>query len=322
MNLRYLFVALLAASLALPAELVARAPDVPPGAPTAVPIQDGSPLGHRNNCNNATATRSQNTNNVRALLTTGGDVWWNGREARYIVPNVAAGEVEVSSIFAGAVWLGGRDPARNLKVAAQQYGRSAGNFDFYPGPLSPEGITDKAQCTRWDTIFAVTASEILEHQRLFQASLAGEIEYTEDMIPRGVKGWPAKGNPYFETVARFPLPDNEEPLAGFYEYFDDNFGAPNQRYDPLEGDFPTVEIEGCTDYYNSEPALRDLPQFPDEMFFWIYNDNGNVHRNSGTTRENNLSMEVQVQSFAYATNDALNDMTFQRYRLINRGKEP
>ncbi len=317
MNLRYFLTATLAMSLALPIHLEARAPDNLPGAPSASVIGQNDPLGYRNDCRNATSTRSQNTNNVRALLTTGGDVWWNGIDAKYIVPNVAAGETEVSSIFAGAVWLGGRDPARNLKVAAQQYGRSGGNFDFYPGPLSPEGITNAAQCARWDTIFAVTASEILEHQRLYQASLTGEIDYTEDMIPRGVKGWPSKGNPYFEQVARFPLPDNEEPLAGFFDYFDEEGnGVQDGRYDPLTGDFPTVEIEGCTDYQNG-----DLPQFPDEMFFWIYNDNGNVHRNSGSTRENALSMEVQVQSFAYATNDALNDMTFQRYRLINRGKE-
>ena len=314
-HLRTLLVASFAVSLALPGRLEARAPDKAPGAPKAAVVKDNSPLGHRNNCDNATSTRSQNTNNVRALLTTGGDVWWNGREARYIVPNVAAGETEVSSIFAGAVWLGGKDPDENLKVAAQQYGRPDGEFDFYPGPLNPEGITNKAQCTRWDTIFAVTASEILEHQRLFQASLAGDIEYTADMIPRGVKGWPSKGNPYFELVTRFPLPDNEEPLAGFFDYFDEDISNVDGNYDPLRGDFPVVEIEGCTNYEGG-----DLPQFPDEMFFWIYNDNGNVHRNSGSTRENALSMEVQVQSFAYSTNDALNDMTFQRYRLINRGK--
>lgn len=32
-------------------------------------------------------------------------------------------------------------------------------------------------------------------------------------------------------------------------------------------------------------------------------------------------MEVQVQAFAYATNDEINDMTFQRYKLINRAIE-
>ncbi|HRG65481.1 MAG TPA: hypothetical protein PLV12_06735, partial [Saprospiraceae bacterium] len=31
-----------------------------------------------------------------------------------------------------------------------------------------------------------------------------------------------------------------------------------------------------------------------------------------------IQMEVQVQSFAYATNDEINDMSFYRYKLINR----
>jgi hypothetical protein len=32
-------------------------------------------------------------------------------------------------------------------------------------------------------------------------------------------------------------------------------------------------------------------------------------------------MEIQVQAFAYGTNDQINDMTFQRYKLINRAIE-
>jgi hypothetical protein len=32
-------------------------------------------------------------------------------------------------------------------------------------------------------------------------------------------------------------------------------------------------------------------------------------------------MEVQVQAFAYATNDAINDMTFYRYKLLNKATE-
>ena len=322
MQIRQLFTVALALTLTISVadDVAARAPDADRERPTAQAVEPSGRLSHRNNCRNATSIRFQNTNNVRALLSTGGDVWWDGTDALYIVPNVAAGEPEVSSIYAGAVWLGGRDPAGNLKLAAQQYGRSRDEYDFYPGPLDPEGTTDRDQCTRWDTIFAVTAGEILEHQRLFDLSLAGEIEYTEDMIPRGVKGWPSLGNPYFEQVTGYALPDNNEDLAGFFDYTDEEGnGALDGLYDPLQGDFPTVEINGCTDYYNPNPAERDLPQFPDEMFFWIYNDAGNVHRNSGADFP--LNMEVQVQSFAYNTNDALNDMTFQRYRLINRGKE-
>ena len=63
-------------------------------------------------------------------------MWWDLNDPKYIVPNVEPGKgiPEVSSIFAGAVWLGGFDDGGNLKMAAQTY-RSAGN-DFWPGPLT------------------------------------------------------------------------------------------------------------------------------------------------------------------------------------------
>ena len=43
-------------------------------------------------------------NNVRARLRTGGDNWWDGSgDGKYVVPAVAPGEVEVSSVFAGTI---------------------------------------------------------------------------------------------------------------------------------------------------------------------------------------------------------------------------
>ena len=54
------------------------------------------------------------------------------------------------------------------------------------------------------------------------------------------------------------------------------------------------------------------------MIFWVYNDAGNIHSES---RGDPIQMEVQVQAFSYATNDEINDMTFQRYKLINRAVE-
>ena len=279
-------------------------------------------LQARADCAAGRAPIDQDVNNVRARLLTGGDVWWNGTIGRYIVPKVGPGETEVSSLFAGAVWLGGFDEGGSLKMAAQQYGRSRDLFDYYPGPLNPEdGEVDRSTCSNWDKFFVVTAAEIREHQRLFAAALAGEGEYTDDMIPLGVKGWPARGNPYFQDVHNFPPPNTRQGLAGFYDYLDDEGnGAVDGVYDPLNGDLPIIEIEGCLDFYNPNENLRDDPQFPDQMIFWIYNDNGNTHTNSNSPT--NLEMEVQVQAFAYSTNDALNNMTFQRYKLINRGKDP
>ncbi len=320
--LQRIHTALLAATLCFSATaLLANVPGIGSGTPNRGQSNISNPLGYRTDCAPGLRTTDQDVNNVRAKLTTGGDVWWNGNDAGYIVPKVPLGETEVSSLFAGAVWLGGLDPAGNLKVAAQDYGRSTGQFDFYPGPLDPDtGEIPQEVCSEWDKFFEVSAAEIREHQRLFAASLRGEINYTEDMIPEGVKGWPGRGNPYFSEVHGFAPPNTTQGLAGFYDYCDDDGNCLiDGLYDPLSGDLPIIEIEGCEDYYNPDEDLRDSPQFPDQMIFWIYNDNGNSHLNSGSVIP--LQMEVQVQAFAYSTNDALNNMTFQRYKLINRGKE-
>ncbi|MCR9051590.1 MAG: hypothetical protein ACE362_24790 [Phaeodactylibacter xiamenensis] len=271
------------------------------------PNNNNDQVSFRSNCDVAKAQRDQAVNNVRARLTTGGDVWWDGNDGRYVVPKVPPGEPEVSSIFAGAVWLGGVDAAGNLKLAAQTYGRSSGATDFWSGPLTPlnaenPGETDQETCSNWDAFFVVTGDEIDEHLRLYNESIENGTPYEASQIPSGVRGWPGRGNPYFFDVNGFELPNTAQGLAGFADQDADGL------YNPLNGDFPIIEIRGCPD-----------PQYPDEMIFWIYNDNGNVHTQSNADP---IRMEIQVQAFGYATNDELNDMTFQRYKLINRALEP
>lgn len=256
-------------------------------------------------CAAATKSIDQQINNVRARLLNGGDVWWDGNSnGRYIVPKVPLGQPEVSSIFAGAVWIGGFDPGGNLKLAAKTYGSGNGQTDFYPGPLNQfEGATDKQTCANWDRFFKVTADEIKEHLRLYNQSLSGQITYTDDMIPKGLRGWPSQGNPYFLDENGFELPNTGQGLAGFHD--EDVDGV----YDPLSGDHPKIEIRNCS---------ADKPEVADEMIFWIYNDAGGLHTETGAAA---MQMEVQVQAFAYSTNDFINDMTFQRYKLINRATE-
>ncbi|MFK7933956.1 MAG: hypothetical protein AB8G22_10635 [Saprospiraceae bacterium] len=260
---------------------------------------------YRNDCDQAVAKYDMAINNVRARLLTGGDVWWDpgASDGRYVVPKVPAGQPEVSAIFAGAVWLGGVDPAGNLKIAAQQYGSASGNADFWPGPLDPmEGTTEQQTCSDWDRFFVVTGEEIDEHLRNYQKAIDGNLPYNEGDIPRNIRGWPARGNQFFFDIHRFELPNTSQGLGAFFDQDKDGF------YEPDEGDYPVIEIRGCI----------GNPQYPDEMVFWIYNDNGNIHSESNADP---IQMEVQVQGFAYATNDEINDMTFQRYKLINRAIE-
>ncbi|MBK8701108.1 MAG: hypothetical protein IPN29_16860 [Saprospiraceae bacterium] len=94
-------------------------------------------------------------NNVRARLRTGGDLWWDGTNGLYIVPKPAEGQPAVSSIFAGGVWVGGRDKAGNIKLAGVTYRSLTDNFDWFPGPLDEDGQTDEPICKNWDIFFTV-----------------------------------------------------------------------------------------------------------------------------------------------------------------------
>ncbi|MBY5956548.1 hypothetical protein KUV50_00270 [Membranicola marinus] len=260
-------------------------------------------FSYRADCAPARSEIDMSINNVRARLLGGGDVWWDLTDGKYIVPNVEPGSglPEVSSIFAGAVWLGGYDPVGNLKLAAQQY-RDANKNDFWPGPLEPRtGTVDRETCADWDRHFRVLGDNIRLFIRDFEiAQEKGEKLKTKD-IPEDVLGWPARGNPHFKRIHGFDLPNTTQGLAAFFDRNNDF------AYDPLDGDYPIIEIRGCP-----------VPQYPDEMIFWIYNDAGSIHTQ---TQGNPIQMEVQVQAFAYATNDEINNMTFQRYKLINRATQ-
>ena len=264
-------------------------------------------------CDNAVAQIDLSINNVRARLLTGGDLWWDGDDGRYVVPNVPAGEEPVSSIFAAGLWLGGFDPAGNLKLAAQTYGRSGAHFDYWPGPLTgfpdpddenapPPGMTDRFTCANWDKFFVVNADDIELHLQQFDAANQAGVPYDPELIPPSVRGWPSRGNPFFSDVHFFELPVTSQGLAGFW----DQNG--NGLYEPHQGDFPQVQVRGCS----------SSPTYPDQMIFWIFNDAGNLH---AETESDPIQMEIQATAFAYATKDEINDMTFYKYKMINRAVE-
>ncbi len=260
-------------------------------------------FSYRADCAPARSEIDMSINNVRARLLGGGDVWWDLTDGKYIVPNVEPGSglPEVSSIFAGAVWLGGYDPVGNLKLAAQQY-RDANKNDFWPGPLDPRtGTVDRETCADWDRHFRVLGENIRLFIRDYEVALEKGEKLKASDVPDDVLGWPARGNPHFKRIHGFELPNTTQGLAAFFDRNNDF------AYDPLDGDYPIIEIRGCP-----------VPQYPDEMIFWIYNDAGSIHTQ---TQGNPIQMEVQVQAFAYATNDEINNMTFQRYKLINRATQ-
>ena len=281
--------------------------NVPTGFKRGLKQQSNTPLSTRADCVQGASRFDMDINNVRATLLSSGDVWWDLDEGQYVVPKVqpGTGGKAISSIYAGAVWLGGRDLSGNLKVACQTY-RNGTKTDFWPGPLrDATGTTDAETCEKWDKHFVVYAFEIDSLIKMFRAAKAiDSLNPVVDcgLIPENVRGWPSKGNPNFFDVHRFVLPRTTQGLAKFHDEDGDT------NYDPCKGDYPIIDVKGC----------ENITAVPDQMIFWIYNDNGGVHTQS--ERSTPIQMEVQVQAFAYATNDELNDMTFQRYKLINRAR--
>jgi hypothetical protein len=156
--------------------------------------------------------------------------------------------------------------------------------------------------------FTVHGQNINEHIAIMKQTVLIEgNRIDESNIHIELRGWPAQGNPYFAGIHGFPLPDQE--LAEFYDVNGDGI------YDPADGDFPIIGIRGC------EPDDVDAANYGDQMKFWIYNDigaTGNVHQQSNGQP---IRMEVQVLAFGYATNDEFNNMTFWRYKLINRANQ-
>lgn len=275
----------------------------PVGSPVKNPteVKQASPRG--GNCVKSTKQIDMEINNVRARLGVGGEIW---RPGRYIVPKVVAGTgaKEVSAIYSGGVWVGGKDPAGALKFMASTY-QSATEFDYTPGPLDPTtGETTKEDCLNWDQFFTVKGSNItLLKKRFEEAKVGGRPNLDLSEIPEDVLYWPAKGNKYFASRYNFELPFLPQGLGKFH----DNNG--NRTYEPELGDYPVIDIRSpkCTD-----------PVYPDEMTFWIYNDAGSIHSQS---KGDPIRMEVQVQAFAFQTGDEINDMTFIRYKLINRAPQ-
>jgi hypothetical protein len=245
------------------------------------------------NCQPATAQVDLNINNVRTTLLNGGDMWWDLSNARYEVPKIdpPGSAPSIHSLFSGAIWLGGIDAGGQLKMAAQTY-RQTGN-DFWPGPLNQSGNVDAATCQDYDRHWVILGADI-------DRAIAGYDEVSgktpESEIAQSLFDYPAKGNPKAKGSRNVTLNIGNTDLAPFFDKDGDGF------YDPTNGDFPVIK-KSCGDVY------------ADQMIFWVYNDKGNVHSESGGQA---IGVQVNAMAFAFSTSDEVNNMTFYTYEIRNR----
>ena len=244
-------------------------------------------------------------NNVRFLIETGGNMWEERALGApyYFVPK----EGENSVLFAGSLWMGGYDPANNLKLAAVRF-RQVGN-DYWPGPLTNDGSAsiEPSVCAEFDRFWRTTKQEAQLHALWWQRINDGDPENDNDppfengyVIPQTFINWPGNGN----------ISQGQDAILG--PFFDQNGDG---IYSPTEGDYPDFNLAGnadCRNKFREDP----VPLFGDENLFWIFNDKGNVHTESSGEP---IGMEIRAQAFAFATSDEINSMTFYNYVLINQG---
>lgn len=267
---------------------------------------DSSSSGKGNNkslaaeCAGPTAATELEFNNVRTLIQTSGDMWWDYITPRYEVPKGGGS----NALFAGSLWLGGEDVNQQLKLAAHTYGPSSGEFDFWTGPLTTDGAATIEQevCDRYDQHYVITRAEVQQHAAWAQNRSA----FPDYEIPESIRDWPAHGD-----ISQ----GQDFYLAPFYDFGAGSSGkAANATYEPENGDYPHYDLNEEIDCRRN----RLVTLYGDKTFWWIFNDKGNVHTE---TEADPIGMEIRAQAFAFATNDAVNDMTFYNYQLINRGSQ-
>lgn len=241
-----------------------------------------------------------NVNNVRALIHSGGDMWWDLiSNARYEIPKGSGRH----SLYVGNLWIGGRESnTQTLKVAAQRY-RTKG-VDFWTGPLDNLGVgsIDAETCDLYDQIWSITRAEV-EKFKLCNCDNPSDPSCEGYQIPEVITKWP--GNPIVQSNGQHALMENI--LAPFYD------GNNNGVYEPQECEYPFYELDGDPDGCK---ANRSAQLYGDFTLWWVFNDKGNIH---GESEGNPIGMEIRAQAFGFNTNDEINDMTFYNYQLINRG---
>ena len=261
-------------------------------------------------CAPATSSTFLELNNVRAMIHTAGNFWQvpgvGGFGASvYEVPKGSG----IMALFAGSLWLGGIDINGQLKLAALRYRQ--GN-DYWTGPLTTTGEAEITAdvCNQYDRHFVITRQEVETFNAWWDAgefdAINGTSTQIEDFpgyaIPDIISEWPAHGD----------VSANQDfYLAPFFDRDGDGIYNPSGA-----GDYPWYDIEGDVDCLS--PVDRRVTLFGDKTFWWVFNDKGNIHTETGSDP---IGMEIKAQAFAFATNDEVNNMSFFNYELINRGTQ-
>jgi len=256
-------------------------------------------------CTPPTGSSFLELNNVKALIHTGGNLWQiSGQNfSQYEIPKGAG----TMALFTSALWLGGVDINGQLKLAALRYRNGQ---DYWTGPLTTTGDATilNEECEAYDRHYRITKDEVKLFNEWFTSGIEDQLygtniqntQFPDYQIPQSIIDWPAHGNTAL---------GQDYYLAPFYDRDKDGV------YDPKnDGDYPWYDLNKEIDCKTS----RTVTLFGDETLWWVMNDKGNIHTESGGDP---IGMEIRAQAFAFATNNEINNATFYNYELINRSTQ-
>ena len=236
------------------------------------------------NCEPALADANLDVNNVRARILNNGNLFWRGSPAVYEVPKGGG----VSAIFASGIWLAGQ-VGGELRVAASRYGP----YEFWAGPLDENGAPP-TNCSEFDRIYKVSREDVIAYN--------GTGVATPDL-----QDWPTGlGAPTLAPMETDGL-DN------------DNDGEIDEPGEMGLLDLTDQPLSARVDRVIDLGAGERPEILGDQMLWWIMNDRGNQHEDSGTPP---IGLEVHASAFAFNTAGAIGNTTFYRYQIFYRGNQP
>ena len=285
-------------------------------------------------CRRAQGSAELSLNNVRARINQGGNMWYDGSTAQYYVPK----DGNSTAMFCAALWIGGQDENNQLRVAALKFGQ--GGDDFWPGPLTVDGnaSVNKSVCDEWDKLYRITKAEVQAFINSFETDAEGKPiagTYDPSTVTEAIKNWPGNGNTSLKQ-SKFLAPFYDQNGDGIYNYSEGDYPyydfsgdlcpakikanlPAGSKYTPT----PTMESDTTNPNYGTGGKIKayggllvDQVLKGDETLWWVFNDKGNAHTESGS--ENPIGLEIRAQAFAFTMNNEINNMTFYSYEIINR----
>lgn len=160
----------------------------------------------------AQAYDSVDVNNINARVNCDASQFWDLSDfSKFEVPQGSG----INSIFAAALWVGGKDPQGQLYLAATMF--NTNGKDFWPGPVMDSASYSVVQDSLWNKVWKINKAEIDFH--------IANWDQPGYSIPQKFLNWPAHGN-----ISLGQAPN----LAPFFDNNSDGI------YNPANGDYPAI----------------------------------------------------------------------------------